>query len=127
MRQKLALGVNRNLLWLLIAATLMVRALVPAGYMPASDSSDVLVAKLCNSAQPIVIKLGREQEPPRADQDKPPCAFAGFGGDAPIGGNFAELADRVPAEQQKVAVLAPLLLQRLARVLPPGRAPPLTA
>ena len=46
-------------IWLLLAATLLLRALVPAGWMPDVDRSDAIVAKMCNSAMTVTIPLGR--------------------------------------------------------------------
>ena len=106
-------------IWLLLAATLFLRALVPAGWMPDTGSgSDVIVAKMCNSSMVVTIPLGRDPAPgdSTAHQSET-CLFAGFAGDAP-------LAAAPPVEQQPVAVLAALLLQRTAFLLPPGRGPP---
>ena len=75
-------------IWLLLAATLLLRALVPAGWMPDVDRSDAIVAKMCNSAMTVTIPLGRERVPDdSAAQHSAPCLFAGFASDAPLGGS----------------------------------------
>ena len=73
-------------IWLLLAATLLLRALVPAGWMPDVDRSDAIVAKMCNSAMTVTIPLGRERVPDdSAAQHSAPCLFAGFASDAMTG------------------------------------------
>ena len=55
---------STNAIWLLLAATLFLRALVPAGWMPDTASgSDVIVAKMCNSSMVVTIPLGRDPAP----------------------------------------------------------------
>ncbi len=52
---------STNAIWLLLAATLFLRALVPAGWMPDTASGgDVIVAKMCNSSMVVTIPLGRD-------------------------------------------------------------------
>ena len=115
-------------IWLLLAATLLLRALVPAGWMPDVDRSDAIVAKMCNSAMTVTIPLGRERVPDdSAAQHSAPCLFAGFASDAPLGGSPLVVTAAILAEQRGVAVLAALQLARTAYLLPPGRAPPVAA
>lgn len=117
-----------NAIWLLLAATLFLRALVPAGWMPDTDRSDVIVAKMCNSAATVTIPLKRDIAPDeKAAHDSAPCLFAGFAGDAPLPSIATVLAAPVPPGQQPIAVLAALLLQRSAYLLPPNRGPPVAA
>jgi len=116
-------------IWLLLAATLFLRALVPAGWMPDTASgSDVIVAKMCNSSMVVTIPLGRDPAPgdSTAHQSET-CLFAGFAGDAPLVPADLALVAAPPVEQQPVAILAALLLQRTAFLLPPGRGPPVAA
>ena len=55
------------------------------------------------------------------------CLFAGFAGDAPLPETSATADRAAPAAQQPIDVLAALLLERTAFLLPPGRAPPVAA
>lgn len=115
-------------IWLLLAATLFLRAFVPAGWMPDTGRNDVIVAKMCNSAATVTIPLDREKAPDEtARHDSAPCLFAGFSGDAPFPANRPVLLAGPPADQLPVAVLASLLLERSAFLIPPGRGPPVAA
>ena len=115
-------------IWLLLAATLFLRALVPAGWMPDTSRGDVIVAKMCNSAATVTIPLNREKAPDdTAAHDSAPCLFAGFAGDAPLPAVTPALVASPPAAQLPVAVLASLLLERTAFLIPPGRGPPVAA
>ena len=112
-------------IWLLLAATLFLRALVPAGWMPDTDRTDVIVAKMCNSTATVTITLDRETSPDEpAAHESGACLFAGFAGDAPLPETSATADRAAPAAQQPIGVLAALLLERTAFLLPPGRAPP---
>lgn len=114
-------------LYLLLVATLFLRAFVPAGWMPDVNRSDVIVAKVCNAAYRVVIPLDRKDKKPASGHHEAPCAFAGFAGDAPLPASAAPIPLAPPQVQQRVATLAPLVLERTARLLPPGRAPPVRA
>ena len=112
-------------IWLLLAATLFLRALVPAGWMPDTDRTDVIVAKMCNSTATVTITLDRKTSPDEpAAHESGACLFAGFAGDAPLPETSATADRAAPAAQQPIGVHAALLLERTAFLLPPGRAPP---
>ena len=117
---------STNAIWLLLAATLFLRALVPAGWMPDTASGgDVIVAKMCNSSMVVAIPLGLDPAPGDSTAHQSgTCLFAGFAGDAPLASGGLALVAAPPVEQQPVAILAALLLQRTAFLLPPGRGPP---
>lgn len=116
-------------LWAFLAATLLLRALVPQGYMPASDNGE-LVVRLCGSDASIVIPRGDSRPSPddegghRVDA---PCAFAGLAAASLPPPTVAAL----PAPQVQNDQFAPqptALAYRPAPVrLPPARGPPLTA
>ena len=132
------------LIWSLLAFAFAVRALVPAGWMPA-DLADGSVLMPC----PTDPAMGRIfGAPPRPDtqgahhahhgtapdesdafdpHDAPPCAFTALAGHAPEP-PFAQLPQPpLPEGQAAIPVRAPLILQRIARERPPSRAPPIPA
>jgi len=115
--------------WLLLGVALLLRALVPAGWMPDTGRSDGIVVKICNSSATITLPLKNDSAPDRNDvgHKSAPCLFAGFGGDAPLPDADTALPTVAPAEQQAIATLAPLLLARQSFLLPPGRGPPANA
>lgn len=82
---------NRALAALLVAAALLVRALVPGGYMAAPAAGSITVT-LCADAsgtpKQVQVALGDHELPGKDHQDKhSPCAFAGMA---------AALADLAP-------------------------------
>lgn len=82
---------NRALAALLVAAALLVRALVPGGYMAAPAAGSITVT-LCADAsgtpRQVQVALGDHELPGKDHQDKhSPCAFAGMA---------AALADLAP-------------------------------
>ncbi|WP_202408269.1 DUF2946 family protein [Novosphingobium silvae] len=115
---------------LLLAAALFLKALVPAGYMPAAPDTGIIVA-LCSGTMPagstVRITIPRKA----AHQDHTgttadhPCAFASL--DAGFAG--ADLAPLLLAALAFVFLLAVrrtalVLPGAPARIRPPGRAPP---
>ena len=118
-----------GLAWLLLAAALIMRAVVPQGYMAEAAPDGTIVVALCQSDAVLTIPLKRQQhdeEPPQG-REQAPCAFAslaigdGPGPDAPV----LSLPDRV-AEQFDASEVA-FALAAAARQLPPARAPPAKA
>ena len=117
-----------NRLWVFLVATLLVRALVPVGWMPDTGRTDVLVAKVCNADYVLRIPLKRDNKPAEdSSHQSSNCLFAGFGGDAPLPEAELVTALAPPVHQARVAALAELLLERVAYLTPPGRGPPVTA
>lgn len=115
-------------IWLLLAATLFMRALVPAGWMPDTGQPDVIVAKMCNSSAVVVIPLNRGKTPEESTKhESGPCLFAGFAGDAPLPEHAPVLSVSPSIDQQALATFAAFLLERTAFLLPPGRGPPVAA
>ncbi len=129
------------LIWTVLALAFAVRALVPAGWMPA-DLAQGSVLMPC----PTDPAMGRIfAAPPRVEaeaahhahggsspgktdspdpHDAPPCAFTALASHAPEP-PFAQLPQPpLPDGQAAIPVHAPLILQRIARERPPSRAPP---
>lgn len=114
-------------IWILIAATLLLRTMVPVGWMPDVGRDGYITARVCNADYTIRIPLNRDDAPEKqAPHESAPCLFAGFSGAMLPPADPAFLLDRVPPDQVRVATLARLLLQRPIRLTPPGRAPPVT-
>lgn len=114
--------------WMLLAATLLLRAFVPAGWMPDVGQDGYITAKVCNADYTVRIPLNRKDVPEKqVPHESAPCLFAGFTGAMLPPDDPAKLADRMPPEQIRIAALARLLIERADRITPPGRAPPVTA
>ncbi len=135
---------RHRLIWTVLAFAFAVRALVPAGWMPA-DLAQGSVLMPC----PTDPAMGRIFAPSAAadthaaqhahhgaapestdafdPHDAPPCAFTALASHAPEP-PFAQLPQPpLPEGQAAIPVRAPLILQRIARERPPSRAPPLPA
>lgn len=120
---------HRTCLWLLLAAALFLRAVVPQGYMPERSTAGSIALTLCNSDGVWLVPLNHDGDKPdksgqRAD---PPCAFAGLGAPAVP-----------PPASEALPPLAPVPLafapapdapeqSGQPRLLPPARGPPLPA
>ena len=102
----------RPVLWLLLAAALFMRAVLPQGYMPERTDGGSFAVVVCGSGGTHLIRLGGAADQPQERQRaEPPCAFAGLG------------TGTVPPSEW-AAPLAPAAPHRL---LPPARGPPLAA
>ncbi len=124
---------------LLIAVVLMMRAMVPQGWMPDSNAQSLFAFKPC----PEVIVAPESPVQMSAHHDHmdmadagehgghsehfshEPCAFSGFGMPGLTGDDFAVLS--VPLQQAQVYDRAQADAITLARqrTLPPARGPPL--
>jgi hypothetical protein len=120
---------------LVVALALVVRVLVPAGFMPMVDRGGISIV-LCTGTGPQTVSMampgmdhGAEHGPAKHDGGKPeaPCAFAGLSAPALGGADpalllgallFILLAGWAPV--RRPAVAAP-------RLRPPLRGPPLPA
>lgn len=118
---------------LLLAAALFLKALIPAGYMPAAPQAGVIVA-LCSGTMPVgstvkitIPKKGTHQDHGATTADHP-CAYAPLG-NAMTGADFAPLLFAALAFVFIAAVLAKALALPTgpARSRPPSHGPPLTA
>lgn len=132
------------LIWSVLAFAFAVRALVPAGWMPA-DLADGSVLMPCptDPAMGRIFAAPARSDPHAAHHahhgtapdesdafdphDAPPCAFTALASHAPEP-PFAQLPQPpLPEAQAAIPVRAPLILQRIARERPPSRAPPIPA
>ncbi|WP_230279427.1 hypothetical protein [Croceicoccus sp. Ery15] len=133
-------------IWTVLALAFVVRALVPAGWMPADlAQGSVLMpcptdpamgrifgdASAATASDPHSAHHGHHNAPTAdADfnpHDAPPCAFTALASHAPEP-PFAQLPQPpLPEGQAAIPVRAPLILERIARERPPSRAPPLPA
>ena len=69
------------IVWLLLAATLFVRAFVPQGWMPDRSGGGAFVVEMCNSDALLTIPVpAHPDKPDQHDRDAGPCAFAGMTG-----------------------------------------------
>ena len=125
-RRGMQRGRTSRALWLLLAAAVFMRALVPAGWMPDTSRSDMLVVTVCNGGYQVAIPLDREDAPSGDEEGhhEAPCLFAGFASDAPLGNADLPLVAAAPAQQVESATPAPFLLAPNPRLTPPLRGPP---
>jgi hypothetical protein len=122
----------------LLLAALLVRALIPAGWMPGSlagmegagAETLSLTIHICTQDGPqtraMQVPVTRDNAPapePAADTDES-CPFAVLGGGATMPDAPFALAQRITPEQPRIAALRALWLTQPRRLLPPGRAPP---
>lgn len=119
---------NRGLAMALVALALAVRAMIPAGFMPASTATSSFTVLVCADATglhaPVTIKVAKEQAPAQAKANEH-CAFAGLGM-AALGGAdpvllAAALAFLIALGFGPVALP---VLRRPLRVVPPPCGPP---
>jgi hypothetical protein len=118
---------SRGLLWLLLAAALFMRALVPQGYMAESDAAGAITVKVCGSGHFLKVPLGTGETPDADERAQPPCTFAGFGASALPPPAFAEFPVTSAVEAAHVAPVGAAPRFAAPRRLPPARGPPLAA
>lgn len=104
---------------------LMLRAAVPAGFMPERSDAGTITLTVCNTGAVVHIPLGKDKAP-KNDPAPSHCAFAGMGAPADLppplvlpaldwrGQYFSERAEAA----QRAAALYPR---------PPSRGPPILA
>ncbi len=116
------------LIWLLLVAALMTRALLPSGWMPTVDAGGVRIA-ICSGAGPEFLILERDghlrKQTPSPESPHDPCPF-GLA-IAPLldaGPNNLELFPQITAETpDHLPMLVKVnIIRRSLR--PPSRAPP---
>lgn len=115
----------RPTMWLLLLAlALLVRAVVPQGYMASADAAGSITVEICNSDAVWSIPLDGKPEAPES-RDKGHCAFAGMQGDGALPAPlyavpvFATAASPAMPDARIIAALA-------QRPKPPARGPPVS-
>lgn len=121
----------RVLLWSLVAAALFLRAVVPAGWMPAAHESGLRIA-LCSGSGPQFVTLERDgtlrRDAPVPVQPRDPCPFGlamAMAADLP-----APVALPLPPAALAALVGPVLAAARLVAwraIRPPARGPPVLA
>ncbi|WP_066554015.1 DUF2946 family protein [Croceicoccus bisphenolivorans] len=124
MRKMLRLQRPSAWVWLLLAAAIFMRAVMPTGYM-AQAKGDEIVVGICNSDATWRIPLPAKHDKAKDHKNQAPCAFAGF----------AQAAITTPPSPQFVApdpvveIRTPHPVRPFStappRLLPPARGPPL--
>ena len=69
----------RPFLWLLLVATLFVRAFVPQGYMAERSADSTFAVAICGADGHWTIAIDPDESAPNEQRADPPCAFAGLG------------------------------------------------
>jgi hypothetical protein len=113
-------------IWLLLAAALVARALLPAGWMPVTNGGEIRVA-LCTSTGPSFAFLARDgslHEHPSDQPERDPCPFALAAGpatDVPP----ADLPTALVPTTDRAAPSFETTAEIIRRTLrPPARGPP---
>jgi hypothetical protein len=118
----------RLFVWLLLAAALFMRAVIPQGYMPERAESGAIAVALCNSNGVHLIPLGnRDGSPAKGQRAGEPCAFAGLTGPALAPPPLPRLPLRAPVKLAYADGAAFEVAPVAERFLPPVRGPPLSA
>jgi hypothetical protein len=114
---------------LLVLVALLVRLVVPQGYM-IDGSSGSLQITICHSQTvvklPMAHNAGHGDRPTQSGAEQQPCAYAGFASlDAPPMPASMPISTTVIANYERTE--RAFVLAQPARQLPPARAPPVTA
>ncbi|MCB2078484.1 MAG: hypothetical protein KDE55_12400 [Novosphingobium sp.] len=113
------------LVWLLLAATLFVRAFVPHGWMAANDARSGFVIELCNSDAQLVIAVPARHDGEAGDHTRQaPCAFSGLSAGYAPPPDPPVLPAILPAAESHFAARVVALAFASAIVRPPSRGPP---
>ena len=119
---------SRPFLYLLLAAALFVRALVPQGYMPERADSGAVAVVMCGSGGVHLIPLKQDREAPgKSQRAEPPCAFAGLAAPALPPPAAPELLPTTLAAMAYAEERAFDTRLAATRLHPPARGPPLAA
>lgn len=122
-------AVGGGITLLLIALALMLRVLIPAGFMPATGQGVAIMLCTGMGATTVWVDANgdiHKQKPPADGQKDQPCAFAGFGAAFDLPG----FAGNPIAPAFSTAALAPAISvvvaigQGLAAPPPPSTGPP---
>jgi hypothetical protein len=135
---------RHNALWmLLIAAVLMMRAMVPQGWMPDVSAHSLFAIKPCPTQfvlpEAPVQMSGHHHHTEMPDAGSPidhsdhsehfagePCALSGFGMPALAGEDFAEVSAPLVGPEAFDRSQSDAIVLARRRTLPPARAPPLS-
>ena len=121
---------SRPILWLLIAALLGVKALVPAGWMPEARGDGIRIA-LCTGAGPAVALLdsnGRIHKDGSGDNSRRDiCPFGTLAAAADLPGLPALALPPAPEAQPHTPLWADTAIPLPFSPRPPARGPPLLA
>ena len=120
----------RMLLALLLLPGLLIRAAVPAGFMPAVGQGAALTMAMCSgqATQSVVVHPGSDPLPAHPDQRSPqhheaPCVFAATAGGAPPPlAAVLVVAPTLPADNAHPVFAAPIARPAIRAHAP--RAPP---
>lgn len=108
--------------WLLLAAALFMRAVMPHGYM-AETKGGVLIVDICNSDATWTIELPPKKGEGKEHEKPSPCAFAGFAAAATTP-DMPTLPSVRPAPAVQPTLAAKALSARPPNTLPPSTGPP---
>lgn len=123
---RIALRHRRHLAMLLLAVALLVRAVVPQGFMLDRGNDGVTIA-MCNSDMRVAIPFKDGQGPKKADQSGEPCAFAGHQSAAAPPEGLAPLPLPLLAPAPYDATRERALSPASPHHLPPATGPPVLA
>lgn len=123
---RFALPRRRHLAMMLLAVALLVRAVVPQGFMLDRGADGVTIA-LCNSEMTVTIPFKDGQGPKQAGQGSDPCAFAGHQSAATPPEGLAPLPLPLLAPAPYDAVRERALSPASPHHLPPATGPPILA
>ena len=117
------------LVWLLLAAALLVRAAIPQGYMTERADDGAVTVLICYSEAVWQIPVPEKKAPAGGEQDKARevCAFAGLGTGAVPASSHFDLPLPQPVAKSFAVDRGPFVLAAEARQRPPARAPPVRA
>ncbi|AKM10505.1 DUF2946 family protein [Croceicoccus naphthovorans] len=124
MRRALRLHRPGACVWLLLVATLFMRAVMPAGYMAEAKGGSIVV-DICNSDATWRIPLPAKKSDDHAKQQAP-CAFAGFAHAALTMPDVPTVSAVAPAQEVQPRLAGKVLVTRHYWFVPPATGPPLT-
>ncbi|WP_157073722.1 hypothetical protein [Sphingomonas soli] len=120
---------HRNLAALIVVAALLLRILVPAGFMPVVRDGR-MVMSICSGMGPtkIVVEIPGLKHQPEDRQAQSPCAFADLSLPSLAGADPIQLAVLVAFVLALGLTFSPYLPPRaILRLRPPLRGPPVLA
>ncbi len=120
-----------NLMLALVALTLVLRVIVPGGFMPTTDADGMVRIAMCSGTGPQTAWLDKsgqvhKEAPGKNQHDPQPCGFGALaqGADVPDAARVAELAPS-GAEEPVPARFTVTIGRGLAAPPPPSTGPPI--